>query len=179
METLAPLCYCVSSCQTPLHYLFGAVKPALARSLAPSLHHHHHMANFIASICFCFLDFPSESMFTAWVDVFYVLRTSTDTPLLFILLFLFLHPAPGAMGSVRSTLLSVQFGFTSQSLSPNNMERGHVCTPAGPLTPLLCTSSSWSQHMLAFAVCNHRVSHALRNEQEIQSGIKTGCCSKC
>lgn len=67
------------------------------------------------------------------------------SPSLSILLFLFLHPAsvdppspptpaPGAMGSFRFTLLSVQFSFTSQSLSPK--QHG----------PRPCVRTSWPTH---------------------------------
>jgi len=51
--------YCVivfPPCQTPLHYLWRSQTPAPAFP--------HRTENFIASICFCLLDFPSESMFT-------------------------------------------------------------------------------------------------------------------
>lgn len=56
----------------PLHYLDSCTH-------TPPLHHHHGTPHFIASICFCFLDFPSESMFTAWVALFYVLQSSRHT----------------------------------------------------------------------------------------------------
>lgn len=150
METSAPLCHCVSPCQTPLHYLWRSPTPV------PVLP--HHMANFIASICFCFLDFPSESMFIAWVAIFYVLWTSRQIlhchPLSPFLLLLFIpssppHPHPNTSRTLTGLMLFLQrdgicslhvistvllYSFTSHRLYHPTWTTAMCACQLGPLT---------------------------------------------
>lgn len=136
---------------SPAHYCTFAVVRLLNPPSA------HHMADFITSFSFHFLDFPSETMFAAWASLFYALQTGrkilASFPTVSPPFPPFLHPACDDHPSGSSAGYPEQWGpFTSQyccNLSLNHtflkpdMDCNHVCFPVGPLSRVLYDHCLW------------------------------------